>query len=73
MLSFLIVQQVVGIVTTMHSTAKWLVQPWTGDNFLDCIILLQYIYQDSTHILPHFTVWYVGVIKYFENFMKTLK
>ena len=48
--SFLKVQQVVCIVTTMHSIPKWSVQPWTGDSFLDCVILLHYIYQDSTHI-----------------------
>lgn len=51
------VEQVVCIVTTMHSIAKWSVQPWTGDSLLECIILLHCIHQDSTHILPDFTLW----------------
>ena len=59
MWNFFILKLMVYIVTTMLSIAKQSVQPWTGDSFLDSIILLRYIRQNSTHILPdfHFVVW----------------
>jgi hypothetical protein len=59
MWNFVILQLVVYIVTAMLSIAKQSVQPWTGDSFLDSIILLRYIRQNSVHIFSdfYFVVW----------------